>query len=116
MLTLPQIMAQQKAAGIKAPPEGIRDDSSAEGGLAKAGVPAARDHPKATAPGVGPSAELSTGNRGFIRIFPPQFASINQVTEEFRKEFWTGSSPWCRVEGQPDHPDFEDNLKRIENA
>ncbi len=65
--------------------------------------------------GSGSSSDL-TANRGYLRIFPPKFASINQVPDDFKKEFWTTASPWCRIEGVADHPDFENNLKIIENT
>jgi len=61
------------------------------------------------------SADL-TATRGYLKIFPPKFASINQVPDDFKKEFWTTASPWCRIEGVEDHPDFENNLKIIENT
>ena len=55
------------------------------------------------------------GKPGHCRIFPTCFNSLAEIPQAWRDEFWSAPSPWCRVEGQPDHPEFEANLVAAEN-
>lgn len=56
---------------------------------------------------------IDTGGRGFCLIFPATFNTSKEIPPAWKLEFWTAPSPWCRVEGQPDHPDFAANLAKI---
>ncbi len=52
--------------------------------------------------------------RGYCRTFPPTFSSVLDIPEEWKEKNWTSPGPWCSIEGLPNHPDFEVNLKTLE--
>lgn len=102
-------------------------------GLAKAGQAAAPGAlPEGVNPEVVPGAPVvnppvhatpapaiytaSPAGAGHIKIFPPQYATLAELPAGWTDANWSGPSPWCRIEGQPDHPDFEANLKAWENS
>lgn len=109
MKSLAQLRAEQQAAGVK--PEVDAD------GVA-VGPPVV--YTKVVGSSVPEPASRNPadyqGEAGFLRILPPTFTSVSQASEAWRSEFWTVPSPWCRIEGQPDHPDFEKNLTAFEQS
>ncbi len=73
--------------------------------------------PAVPAPKVATSiATRELNDTGYCRIFPPTFNTVNDLTEQWKAEFWAGPSPWCKVEGSPEHPEFEANLAALERA
>lgn len=91
MSVLEKLRQAQQAAGLVADPE--------------TGAPA----PGFEADTVGPAPK-----QGYLRIFPASYGSLVAVPQSFKDEFWQTASPYCRVEGLPDHPEFEKNLAAIE--
>lgn len=72
--------------------------------------------PERSLPTQAPPSVSAGAAGGYCRIFPPQFGSIDRVPESFKAEFWSVASPWCHIEGQPMHPEFEANLALLEQA
>lgn len=71
----------------------------------------------APAPVATPPFAFSDGQgRGFLKIFPPQYSTLAELPAGWVNDNWSNPSPWCRLEGCPDHPDFEANLKAWENS
>jgi len=93
-------------------------------------VGAARGHqgpPEALSPTVAPSITVmsnpdriaiavSKHETGYCRIFPPTFNSMSDIPEDWKQANWQSPIPWCKVEGQPEHPEFEANLAALERA
>lgn len=111
MSILEQLRQKQQAAGLVADPE--------------TGAPVALNPEWESAPGRFPGLEkdafkpLNVGpepKRGYCRIFPASFASLAAVPQSFKDEFWRSSSPWCKIDGEPEHPQFAENLAAIENV
>ncbi len=75
-------------------------------------------HPDYVEPKQEVSQKLGTphAGKGYLKIFPPTVRTIAELTPEWKAANWTGPSPWCRIEGEPEHPDFEANLVAFENA
>lgn len=106
--TLTEMAAQQKAAGIVAPP--VREDGP------ELDVPGHPDNPW-NPPRSGPEIfirEQGLPGGGYIKIFPPKFNSVAELTPEWIEANWSAPSPWCAIEGLPDHPEFEANLAGVE--
>jgi len=57
---------------------------------------------------------LMAGFNGFCRLLPPTIQTMKDLTPEWIAENWDKPSPWCRMAGQPDHPEFEKNLAAFE--
>jgi hypothetical protein len=114
---LAQLQAEQKAAGLVAPrpDEDVVVETTQRSFIPPETV-AVIAHPeqKSTEPVKAPFVGSEIASAGFCRILPPEMNSIRDAGEEWRAQNWAGPSPWCRVEGQPDHPDFEANLKAFE--
>lgn len=53
---------------------------------------------------------------GYTRLLPPGKKSVADVTQEWIEENWGKSSPWCCIEGEPEHPEFTANLQKMENS
>jgi len=94
MSILEQLRQKQKAAGLVADPE------------TGAPVPGLFSH-------VGNSPKQES--RGYCRIFPSDYPTLAAVPQSFKDEHWQKSSPWCKIDGEPEHPDFQKNLESIEN-
>lgn len=70
------------------------------------------ESPQAAVPvHVGPPPSTT---RGYVRIFPPTFPTVAQIPDDWKAQFWTVSSPWCAIEGEPLHPEFEKNILALE--
>lgn len=121
---LEKLRQQQRAAGLVAPanPEAPVDIPNLRGGVWNKAMVLVNPEPSAIpvpapvmpAPITPSERTFDIGSqRGYIRLFPPQCPSLAQLTEEWKKENWTAPSPWCSVEGQPNHPDFEKNVNAI---
>lgn len=119
------MQAEQKAAGLVA-----RRDDDESGPILAAPSPVAERAPSKeivneslspTVPerrSISLAGARSPGNRGqgFTRLLPPTVSTAAALTQEWVVENWTEPSPWCRVEGLPDHPEFQNNLLAFQNA
>jgi hypothetical protein len=125
VITLSQLRDQQVAAGLVAPRDDddgvlvvqtsfIHPEQKSPVDLSRpaTSVDVTQVSPTSSSPVV--SSSVPVADKGFLRILPPEMNSIREAGEEWRAQNWAGPSPWCRVEGQPDHPDFEANLKAFE--
>lgn len=74
--------------------------------------------PSITVAETGPNRLMLSVSKGggFCRIFPSQYNSVGELPKTWIEENWSGPSPWCKVEGQPEHPEFEGNLAALERA
>jgi hypothetical protein len=119
--TLPQIQAEQRAAGLVARRD---DDESFDGTLsaATALVPACPTEPKGHTtqkldlPGTVFVERPPVKGAGFTRLLPPTVQTMATLGAEWIAANWDQPSPWCRIEGLPDHPDFQNNLLAFQNA
>jgi len=57
---------------------------------------------------------LRAEQAGYCRLLPPTVQTMKELTPEWIEDNWTKPSPWCRLAGQPDHPEFEKNLAGFE--
>lgn len=114
MKTLPQLQAEQKAAGLTARHP---DDESAVGPIVArpATVPACPTEPERLVPKVRQLYTRAMG-QGFTRLLPPTAATLAGLDAAWIAENWQQPSPWCQVEGLPDHPEFQNNLLAFKNA
>jgi len=116
--SLAELRAQQKAQGLVAP---RADDESFTPSAApiRHEIPAAPPAPNPEPPrvAIGASqAKMPPLMRGFIALLPPKYPTLASLPPEWEEENWNKPSPWCHIEGQPDHPEFEANLKAWEDS
>ncbi len=48
---------------------------------------------------------------GFTCLLPAHVETARELTMEWKAENWSKPSPWCSIEGEPNHPDFLTNLQ-----
>lgn len=135
MLTLAKLREQQRAAGLTAPPD---NDESARVPTLVDGLPVNKDghlvnsegepyvlpvvyakpksQEKNDSPNDGSGGRFDEQRTGFTRIFPATFAHLGAIPGDWKAANWSGPSPWCKVEGLPEHPEFEKNLAAFESA
>lgn len=62
---------------------------------------------------VAPAKPAARVRTGYVRIFPRSFGTSASVPEAWKTDNWTSAGPWCKVEGEPVHPDFEANYNSV---
>ena len=98
MKTLAQLVAEQRAAGLTPCPD------CGQSHVGTCPEPTRPETPKVAAVPVVVVSAAPSG--GYCRVLPPSAPTIASLSESWKAEHWSKPSPWCHVDGQPDHPDF----------
>jgi hypothetical protein len=118
MSILEKLRQQQRAAGL--PPAPSNPEAPVDiPGWNKRLEPVVPQTQTPTAPVAAPEKISETlfdigTQRGYIKIFPATVPTMKDLKPEWIAENWTKPSPWCSIEGQPTHPEFEKNLRGLE--